>query len=177
MTNIVQHAHHLAVSIPVGTMAAIMTGLEYLLSVLCGLSLRASVHGFWLIGLHRGGEASLTGATHLRRAFIRDMLVTLIGIWLVTGVALVESNLRGGFSVDDNVVNSALAFTESICQFEQPFTSRHIEQSLSIESSKRHMGCIAGITELRRCRRVVCLITWALFTIWLRRCVRTKLWM
>lgn len=98
----------LIASIPVGTMAALLTAIEYLLSLVCSLSARASVHGLWLIGLHRGGEAKLTGTTYVRRGFIRSMLVTLIGVWLVIGIALVESNLQVGVLVKPNAVNSTL---------------------------------------------------------------------
>lgn len=90
----------------IGTIAALLTSLEFVLSVISGLSARATVHGFWLIGLHRGGEAELIGTTRLRRLFIKNLITTSLGVWLVTGVALVESNLQSGVRILDTEFES-----------------------------------------------------------------------
>lgn len=90
----------------VGTLAAILTALEYLLSTLSALSIRAAMHGFWLVGLHRGGKAPLDTQNRTRRSTHKDILGALIGIWLVVGVALVESNLQVGIKMSRTPENS-----------------------------------------------------------------------
>lgn len=94
------------VDIAVGTLAALLTTLEYFLSALSALSIRAALHGFWLLGLHRGGRASIDTQTRLRRSNRKDIVSAIIGIWLVVGVALVESNLQVGIQMSPSPTNS-----------------------------------------------------------------------
>lgn len=98
----------ITVRIELGTLAALLTALEYFLSLLSSLSARAAVHGLWLVGLHRGGEARLDTQARTRRIFRRDALVAILGIWLVIGVALVESNLQHAVHVLKTRVPSPL---------------------------------------------------------------------
>lgn len=96
----------ITVPLAVGTMAAILTAAEYILSTASALCIRAAMHGFWLVGLHRGGTASLDTGERLKRTFTKDIAGALLGIWLVFGVALVESNLKEAFQIVNKEVNS-----------------------------------------------------------------------
>lgn len=98
--------HAITVPLAVGTMAAILTAIEYILSTLSAFSVRAAMHGFWLIGLHRGGTATLDTRERLKQAFRKDIAGAVLGIWLVLGVALVESNLTEGVHLSQDPVNS-----------------------------------------------------------------------
>lgn len=89
----------LTLNLPVGTVAALLTAFEYLLSTLSALCARAAIHGLWLYRLHRGGEARFDTRSRTRRILLKDILATAIGVWLVLGVALVEANLRAGFKL------------------------------------------------------------------------------
>lgn len=98
----------LETEIPLATVAALLTALEYVLSILSALSARAAVHGVWLYGLHRGGEAPISGGVRERRAYRKEALATVLGVWLVIGVGLIESNLRVGTRLINSPVQSDL---------------------------------------------------------------------
>lgn len=98
----------LTVELPVGTVAAILTALEYILSTFSALSARAAMHGIWLFRLHRGRRASLNFNKRSNRAFRKDLLGFMLGVWLVVGVALVESNLHSGVRIANKTINSPL---------------------------------------------------------------------
>lgn len=94
--------------IPLGTLAAILTALEYVLSILSGLSARAAVHGCWLVSLHKKNKGHITGHQKERRTLVKDFIAFAMGVWLVIGVALVESNLQYGVRVLTEPQNSTL---------------------------------------------------------------------
>lgn len=94
------------VRLPVGTVAALLTSCEYLLSTIAALSARAAVHGSWLYNLHRGGEASISVAARMKRNIRKDIIGSIIGVWLVISVALVESNLYASVIVSRSLVVS-----------------------------------------------------------------------
>lgn len=92
--------------IPLGTLAALLTALEYVLSTISALCARAAIHGIWLVGLHRGGTAPFDEKHRTWRSVRKDILTTILGVWLVIGVALVEASLRTSVRVRDDIVDS-----------------------------------------------------------------------
>lgn len=101
------------VKLPVGTVAALLTSCEYLLSTIAALSARAAVHGSWLYNLHRGGEANIGVAARMKRNIRKDIIGSVIGIWLVISVALVESNLYASVVVSSSLVVSPMCVSTS----------------------------------------------------------------
>lgn len=93
--------------IKLGTLAALLTALEFVLGVISSLSARAFLHGIWLSRLHRGATEQISSSVRDRRAIRKSALATLLGIWLVIGVALVESNLQEGVQVKSESFNSS----------------------------------------------------------------------
>lgn len=104
------------INLPIGTVAALLTSCEYLLSTIAALSARAAVHGSWLYSLHRGGEASIGVAARMKRNIRKDIIGSIIGVWLVISVALVESNLYSSVVVSRSLVVSPMCISTS-----QPF--------------------------------------------------------
>lgn len=98
----------ITVALPLGTAVAIITTLEYLLSTFAALCTRATVHGLWLLRLHRGGELPIDTQHRTRRRFQKDLISFVLGIWLVAGIALTESNLREGYRIREESKRSSL---------------------------------------------------------------------
>lgn len=78
---------------PVGQVAAVLTGLEFLLTAITAIALHAALRGFWLLSLHRTRRVPLSAASRARRATLADSVSFVMGIWLALSVALVESTL------------------------------------------------------------------------------------
>lgn len=101
------------IGLPVGTVAALLTSCEYILSTLAALSARAAVHGSWLYNLHRGGEATIGISARTKRNVYKDVIGSILGVWLVVAVALVESNLYGSVVVSPVVAVSPFCISTS----------------------------------------------------------------
>lgn len=99
----------MAITIPLstGVVAAVITTVEYILSTIAAISARATIHGMWLLGLHRGGEATLDARTRTRQGLMKDFAGFLISISLVIAAASVESSLEPTWLVLPYAVNSS----------------------------------------------------------------------
>lgn len=97
---------YLTFNVEVGTLAAILTVFEYVLSTIAAISARASIHGLWLLRLHRGGSLPNDAKDLKRRAFRKDIFSFLLSVWLVAGVALLEANLRPSVRIKNRVIKS-----------------------------------------------------------------------
>lgn len=83
----------LTVRAPQGTVAALLTALEFVLGALATLSAHALLHGLWIRALRRAGHAPV------QRVRLRELLGAVLGAALVVGVALVESGLETAFVI------------------------------------------------------------------------------
>lgn len=86
---------------PVGQVAAVLTGFEFLLTAISAIALRASIRGIWLLSLHRSRRIALSAASRARRGTLADLISFIMGVWLALSVALVESNLSSGVRISN----------------------------------------------------------------------------
>lgn len=86
---------------PVGQVAAVLTVMEFLLTAITAIALRAALRGLWLLSLHRTRRVSLSASARARRTTVVDALSFVMGVWLAVSVALVESNLSSGIRISN----------------------------------------------------------------------------
>lgn len=89
----------LVVNASIGTVAAVLTVVEFILSMIAAIAASAAVRGVWLMVLHRGGKASITAKSRNCRLVIRDFISFFVDVWLISSVAFIESKLKSTYVV------------------------------------------------------------------------------
>lgn len=111
------------INLPVGTVAALLTTCEFILSTITALAARAAIRGMWLLTLHTGGKAPVSVAARARRAFVRDALIFIIGLFLVVSVALVEAGLNTTYIVGREPIFDG----DNCVRLDRPFNPDYME--------------------------------------------------
>lgn len=138
--------------LPLGLVAALITATEYCLSLLAALSARATLHGVWLISLHRGRKAAIDTRTRDRRAFRKDVVCFLLTLALVIAAAGVESNLKPTWILATPPRNSSFCvsmygkyFPSRVVRHRPPF---RVGVEPWIVSVAHMLGCRNGIASI-----------------------------
>lgn len=104
----------LQIGLSVGMTAAILTGAEFVLSIVAAFSMKAIIHGAWLLHLHRNGHAHYNDRSRKFQGVIKDVLTAGLGVWFLFSVALVESNLEATYLVsEEKTLSSACVRMDS----------------------------------------------------------------
>lgn len=96
-------ASSFSIAAPINNVAAVLTASEFLFATITALLARRALQGFDLVHLHTRGSLCLNRWYPVFRSRSKDVIILLLGLWLVVAVSLVESGLSTSFQISSRI--------------------------------------------------------------------------